>query len=618
MKNKIEKIITDENGKLISRRITESYFRKNHPDLSNEIDRLILFDVSFNCKLYMAYYNIFILPTCIICGKPVVFRKFSNGFSKYCSNTCIGNDVNIINKKEDTMLLNHGVKYTYQSKCLMDKIKKTNIIVYGNEVPQRTDIVKKRSLETNMGKYNVEHPSKLKINKEKRRRTNNIKFGVDNPQQCPEIRTKTKKTNNLVYGFDFPTQNNEVKEKTRATSIRKYDTTCTLQNKVIKDKSDKTNIERYGTITPSKNENIKTKIKKSLGITLDNKSINYWVNVLNVDLADITIDVDTLKINNYCKKHDCFNISRSLLKNRLHYGIEDICTLCNPVSENVSIKENEIKNYINEELGLLSSKYKIENKEIDIYIPSHKLGIEFNGLYWHSDKFHDKNYHLNKTELCESNGIQLLHIFEDEWMFKKDIVKSIIRAKLGLTTNKIFARKTIVKEIESKECSKFLESNHIQGNVGAKIKIGLFYGSELISIMTFGKKRLAMGNKTNVEGEYEMLRFCNKLNTSIIGGASKLLAYFMKTYNPKSILTYADRRYSRGELYSHLGFIFSGNSKPSYFYFTKNDFIRHYRFNFRKDLLVKQGFDASKTEFQIMKERGYYKIYDCGASIFKL
>jgi hypothetical protein len=136
--------------------------------------------------------------------------------------------------------------------------------------------------------------------------------------------------------------------------------------------------------------------------------------------------------------------------------------------------------------------------------------------------------------------------------------------------------------------------------------------------MTFGKKRLAMGNKTSIDGEYEMLRFCNRLNTQVIGGASKLLSYFVGTYQPKSVLTFADRRYSQGNMYKQLGFNYLGNTKPNYWYFKPSEMVRYYRFGFRKDVLVKAGFDNNKTEHEIQTERGYLRIYDCGNMKFEL
>jgi len=156
----------------------------------------------------------------------------------------------------------------------------------------------------------------------------------------------------------------------------------------------------------------------------------------------------------------------------------------------------------------------------------------------------------------------------------------------------------------------FLENNHLQGFVGSKIKLGLFFENELINLMTFGKRRVAMGKKSSNEGEFKLLRFCNKLNTNVLGGASKLFKYFKENYIPKEITTYADRSHSNGELYEQLGFKFIGKTTPNYYYII--DGIKHHRFNFRKDKLVKEGFNSNKTKHEIMINRNIFRIYDSG------
>jgi hypothetical protein len=132
--------------------------------------------------------------------------------------------------------------------------------------------------------------------------------------------------------------------------------------------------------------------------------------------------------------------------------------------------------------------------------------------------------------------------------------------------------------------------------------------------MTFGKLRKSMGSNSEY-GNYELLRFSNKLNTIVIGGADKLFKHFIKTYKPKEIFSYADRRWSQGQLYENLKFKFIHNSKPSYFYILNKK--REFRFKYRKDILVKQGFDKNKTEHQIMLDRKIYRIYDCGTIKYK-
>ena len=281
---------------------------------------------------------------------------------------------------------------------------------------------------------------------------------------------------------------------------------------------------------------------------------------------------------------------------------------------NSSNIEKEISDYIksiyNGEL-LYNDRQLIQPNEIDIYLPDLNIGFEIDGLYWHNEiNKPDKNYHLNKTIECENKGIRLIHIFEDEWIYKKDIWKSMISNILGKTNIKLYARKCEVKEItDSKIASEFLDQNHIQGKCGSSIKLGLYCNNELVSLMTFGKSRHFVGSH-NIS-KYELLRFCNKLNTTVIGGASKLFNYFIKKYDPESIVSYADRRWSQGNLYEKLGFQLYNESKPNYYYVIKNK--RVYRFNFRKDQLIKKyNCPPNISEKQFCLEQRWYRIYDCG------
>jgi len=269
-------------------------------------------------------------------------------------------------------------------------------------------------------------------------------------------------------------------------------------------------------------------------------------------------------------------------------------------------QENEVKTYIQSlNIPFESNNRTILNgKEIDIYIPDKGIAIEYNGLYWHSELYVDKNHHLDKTEICESQNIQLIHIFEDEWVYKQDIVKSRLKNILGITKNRLYGRKCTIKEVLTKDKTKFLNENHIQGSVGSKINLGLYYNSELVSLMTFGKRPIFNNN------EFELIRFCNKLDTTVIGGASKLLKYFIKQYNPKEIISYADRRWSIGNMYEKLGFNFISNTPINWFCIEKNK--RYHRVRYQKHKLVSEGYDENKTGHQICLENKIYRIYDSG------
>lgn len=250
----------------------------------------------------------------------------------------------------------------------------------------------------------------------------------------------------------------------------------------------------------------------------------------------------------------------------------------------------------------------LDGRELDIYIPEKKLAIEFDGLYWHSEVNKENNYHFIKTEECERKGIQLIHIFEDEWKYKQEIVKSRLKGLLGLN-ERMFARKCDCKQISYDESKNFLDMNHIQGNCVSKYRYGLFYNNELVSVMTFGESRFK-------KGEFELLRFANKLNTNVIGGASRIFKHFLREHQEiKEIISFADRRWSKGNLYEKLGFMKVEKTKPNYFYIING--VCENRINFQKHKLVAEGADPNKTEHQIMLEKGYYRIYDCGNMKFR-
>lgn len=589
---------TDNNG---GRKSKEIFYIKNLPDLWDEVTKhheryFSGVGIIWKQKMYNYINDIIRIPKCDIpeCNNDCNFDKNMNRYNTYCSNKCVNNSVDRLNKIKETCVNRYGVVNPMKNNVIREKVKNT-VNEKMNCDPNYVSGITKKRKDVYTSRYGVDNPNKNGDVIEKKKRTCLIRYGAISNLCVESNKDKVKNTCIDEYGVDNPMKLDVIKKKVNDTCQKKYSN----KRYILTDEYINKNIE---------NNKIKT--------------IEIFSKLLNVDISCIKINEDTLTISDYCDKHSEFTISKNNVYNRISQRIENICTKCNPIDDKVSIREKEIFNYITDELNLVSEKIRIENKEIDVYISSHKLGIEYNGLFYHSEYYKKdyENYHLNKTNLCEDNGIQLLHVFEDEWILKKEIVKSIIKNKLGIIENKFFARKCEIREIsDNNVIREFLTDNHIQGFVGSNIKIGLYCNSELVTLMTFGKKRIALGNKKSDDDEYEMLRFCNKLNTSVVGGASKLLNYFIKNYKPKTIETFADRRYSQGDLYKHLGFTYNGNTKPNYFYFSKNNPLkREHRFNYRKDILVKQGFDCNKTEHQIMLERGFLRIYDSGSMRFIL
>ena len=439
------------------------------------------------------------------------------------------------------------------------------------------DLKFKRSLNEGYGKYcsitctnkNKEHINKIKI-------TNNKIYGGNTPFSSDIIKEKSKNTMLITYGVDNPMKMDSVKEIFKNGSLKKY-----------------------GTEYPSQSK--KTKIR------VENKDKYNKINILDNNNGLYKIKCDK------CNNESDFN------NNEINYRLNNdipVCKNCYKTNTGISYPETELRDFIKSfNIDIIENdRINLNGQEIDIFIPTHNLGIEYNGLYWHSNSFKEKNYHLNKTNISNSKGIKLIQIFEDEWDYKKDIVKSRLLNMLKLNNNSFYARKCNVVEIDTPTKTKFLNENHIQGSIGSNINIGLYYEGILVSLMTFGKKRKSLGNVTNNLNHYELIRFCNKLNTSVIGGASKLLNHFIKMYNPTEIISYADKRWSNGDLYKKLGFNEIRHSNPNYFYIINKK--RYNRFKFRKDRLVNEGFNKNKTEFQIMEERGIPIIYDSGNIVY--
>ena len=291
------------------------------------------------------------------------------------------------------------------------------------------------------------------------------------------------------------------------------------------------------------------------------------------------------------------------------------CKLENLVdlSGNKSAFEESIYNYIKtiykgdiqrNKRELLSGN---REKEIDIYLPDKNLGIECNGAYWHSEKYIDKNAHINKTMLALQSGIRLIHIFDFEW--EDEIKCNKIKSYLNDTINGcrvIYARNTQARQIDNKEALEFCKLYHLQSGINSQINYGLYLNDELISVMTFDKPRFT--NKY----EYELLRLCTKSGITVVGGAEKLFKHFITDHKPKSIISYCDISKFTGSIYLRLGFKtnISMLSQPNYVWFGR-DVISRYAAQKHKLLDIGLG-EYGNTEVEIMHNLGYNRVYDCG------
>ena len=563
-------------------------------------------DAYKNVHLYQRAYHIWNdnlqLLLCPFCNKPLQLYKRIEKNKIYiatcgsisCKNkiresTCmeiygsknVSQSPTIQSKKEATCIKNYGVPHPLQSGSIRNQYKLTCVKKYGVENPSQVDEVKLSKIQTSMDHYGVKSPNTVESVKEKKRETSRHNYGVDYPLQSVSYRESMKLNNLQIHGVEHPSTLLKFRLKQKKTTFTKYGNEYYFSSDIGKEVLK--NVWR----------------KKSLEIVPDFESRGY--KFISYKNREFTLKCPT------CNQE--FTANKFFLWQRMNKYNVEICPHCNPIDGGLSWKEEELKVFI-ESLGVeieQGNRTILDGKEIDIYIPSKKIGFEFNGLYWHSDAYKEKMYHHKKKILAIERGVNLIHIWEDDWNYKNEIVKSRIRAVLGMST-RIYARKCVISEVDSKTSRAFLDQNHIQGHVNSKYKIGLYFEDKLVTLATFGIRNKKM----------ELLRYVNILNHTVVGGFSRLLKHFIKTYSVESIFSYADLDWSmpRDNVYETNGFEFVGNTDPGYFWVV--DGIREYRQKYMKHKLIQEGFDSSKTETEIMHDRGYNKIYNSGNAKYSL
>jgi very-short-patch-repair endonuclease len=429
---------------------------------------------------------------------------------------------------------------------------------------------------------------------------------VECSYKCELRNEKIKNTCLNKYGVENVSQNDTIKQKKKETVTRNYGGVG-FASKTIKEKASQTLFENHGVTNPYQINRVR-----------ENAHKKYYEKFLKEN--PLVLSISTFPNIEYickCNNKNCnkcgkkqFTISNIAYNNR-KYSDSELCTILSP-EDSSKYKNTSIEIFIKSLLDKYNINYQTNVRniiypyELDIYIPEKKIAIECNGVYWHSDKNKEKNYHYNKYSECKEKGIQLISIWEDQVINSSEKVESIILSKLGIYNKRIYARKCEIKEIPSKKCREFLDKYHLQGSTNSSIRLGLYDKNELVGVMTFGKGRKCLNSNTN----YELYRYCCKAGIQVIGGSSKLFTHFVKKYNPEIIESFSSNDISNGNLYEKLEFKYTSDS-ISYWYIDKK-FTRYHRYKFTKYNLVKESFDPNKTEFEIMDERGFYRIYDSG------
>lgn len=561
--------------------LTESYISRVYPDLYKLV--IVQPPIKFQEKLYWQQNGLVEYPKCPTCGGLPTFEKYSTGYREYCSKLC-----------------------SNSNKAKIQKTIGSNLNKYGGVAPACNIMVRNKAKSTCQKRYGTDYAIQSEIIKDKVKQTNQIKYGVDWTCSVPHIKEQQTQTQRQRYG-GVGFESDYLTKKIKQTKIERYGD----PDYHNWEQSVQTQRQRYGGVgceSPVLKEKYKIS-RRSNNIKQKEFLLGY------TDNGDWICSCPHPECDKCIEK--CYIISGNRYSGRVKEHAEP-CTKLLPIqkahSANTTI-ELFVQNIL-DEVGIKyeTNKFILNGQQADIWIPEYNFAIECNGIYHHSTKFKTPTYHINKFKTAKNLGIRLLTIWWDQYINHPDIVKSMILTKLGYNEQSIYARKCKIREVTSEECSKFLEENHIQGNTPTKVRLGLYYNDSLVSIMTFVKSAGCQGSKSRLEGEWNLNRFCNKRMYRVIGGASKLLKYFIKHYSPKYIISHSHNDISDGHLYETLGFITDGKINTSYYYIKGT--TRWHRSTFTKAGIVSRGWrskiDNTWTEREVMDEHKYLCIYDSG------
>lgn len=517
---------------------------------------------------------------CPYCEGKNNFISITQGYRKHCSVRCSS--------------LDEEVKA---------KLRATNKERYGYEYSAQRQEVKDKMAETNKERYGGVAPSCSKEVQEKTKQTWKQKYGVDHPMRNEEIKEKLENYFLETLGAKSPLENEEIFEKTRKTLRERYGVGNPTQSKVILERSKQTWQQKYGVNHPMKNEEIKNKVFDS-----------YIKNNLYMESLGYIKMQDLIDVYGYGFRNRKEIMNKTVKYKDTLYMHKDKLYLIEEYIDNVkkgSVFEKDVVDFIlSFYVGKIerNSRKIISPKELDIYIPDKKIAIECNGLYYHSENFGiEKYYHLNKTEMCNKKGINLIHINENDWEYNKDICKSIIKKSLGFYDYTIDTNECEIKKVENNEIKNFLNINHLKGYIKSDINIGLYYNNNLIQTISLNK----IDNS-----KYELLRYCSLLNYNIIDGFEKSLNYFINNYN-KEILTYVDRRKYNLNEYYNIGWELVSYTEPDYHFYRNK--IKYEKENFKdvKNLLNLKNFNPNLPIDENLMNNCFFKVYDCGNAILK-
>lgn len=616
---------------------------------------------------------------CEVCGKEFEFKIPANmndarrTCSRKCANTLRfkngnpGADPRVRKKMAETYKAKTGYDHPMHNPQVVDRVKQTNLDNHHGAYAQTTQEYRDRTVQTNVEKYGTEWPTQNEGVRERITQSVQNKYGVDNVSQLQEVKDKIRDTYMQHTGYDHYTHNpeamrevqqsnlekygvpwavsaKEVRSKAQQTILNKYGVDHAMKNPEVVDKAKRTTEERYGNKVYLLSEEGKKKTKDKMmqrygkpkfSMTADWKAdmmrdpskLSVWLKFISSAQQAQTILYGYGHVPSYQELARDFGVTVSTISHWLQkFGLQE------KVKYTLSSMEDDVYQMlvsIDPNMNIQRHcRNIVPGRELDLYLPNFNMGIECDPTYTHNSSFGtawnkipmSPKYHYVKNKQFMEKGVFVFHIFGYEWEHKRRIIESMIRSLTGNNSSKLYARQCAIKEVSYADALLFLEQNHRQGNSRSNIRLGLYYNDELVSLMTFSKTRALIGGMN--ESTWELLRFCSKLDTTVVGAASKLFKHFVHSHKEvHKVRSFSDMAHTRGNLYSTLGFQLSHESAPGYVWVSINTDQAYHRMNAAKAnikaFLKDNNLDLSRTEKQLMEEHGFAQVFDCGTKVWE-
>jgi len=549
---------------------------------------------SYNPSGLKRYSEKPILIICDYCSK-----SHETLFCRYAANkdiTCGSKDCR--NKLiEKTCLAKYGTRHHLASAQVKNKRKNSNIAKYGVDHVAKLDAIKEKIKKANLATYAEKDANGNCVVLEKIKQTNQIRYGTDYSINSPEIKEKAKETTKRNYGTENPFASPEIIEAVELTNLTKYGAKNPFQSPEIQKKIKTTNLLKYGTENPSSSSTVRKNI-------IDTNLAKYGVPT-HLQAEEVKERIKATNLIRYGAENpfgspECIVKARETKLERYGTAHPNNC---------YGKTEKEIADWLYTISGKkFTPNFKLlEGKEVDLYNEELKLGIEYCGLYWHTEdskQKRTKNYHADKLKKLNAQDIRLITIFEDEWLYRTAQVKNFLQSVLGIYERTIYARKTTVLEVPPSEAQLFFDNYHIQGkNTLGRYFAGLYLENELLAVMSFGRH-----HRKNTQVVLD--RFAVKTGVHLPGGASKLFSFLLTLSRVSEVISWSDNRWSEGNVYRQLGFSLVSALAPDYSYVDFSHSCRRVSKQSQRKSKTKCPVDMTEKEYA--NSNNLHRIWDCG------